>query len=487
MNIFAIAFMVGAVVSSSSSILSKKGSLPTLSEASSILSEQIPDRRLEGGAAESKLEVSPTLIQGLVDPLIQPDEWESALEEDKVVISKKTEDSQMKILEISIVENSPGKKAIEMSNIDGQKFPAFKNNHALYSHGISREDTEDKIKNFIDAKLKEFKKSVALSTSRSVKSICEDMKSLASSGFGHEVTLNQPKDHFCVIEVKRSASDKNFAFNPIVCHIRVHNINDEMAGINVVQIDREYEARIPKHNYDENVAEVKNVIKMILGQNESLPISIQKAVNEFSNVFAPYCGGKKPELVNLIQEGEIYGATIDSQLACEFAGAKIFIEQFNYGYLQYLHVVIDHKLLRAEYMVGIDPKVFSQNLKIVLKELDSEIKEILKLQKDSSKEDYKITLEDIKAALTEAMPGYEVTINAEAISVKKGELEVCNSVKSKTEPNFSINFITPGKAKADVTTNPTLIITEENGFDQLERLKAHAKKFVADIDTTKPL
>lgn len=481
MNIFAIAFVMGAVLTTSSPLLSKHRALLVLPEAPIAISGKDSDRSLVDNKGSSMTAITSAQLQGIVSPLLEADKWEASLVEERVMVSQKIAEAEMKLLEISIVETSPGKKAIEMSNIDSKKFPAFKNNHALYSHGISKEDTEEKIKTFISGKLKEFKKSIALSTARPVKSICEDMKSLVASQTGHQITLSQPKDHFCIIEVSRAKSDKNAALNPIVCHIRVHNINDEMAGINVVQIDREYEARVPKHNYDENVAEVKNVIKQILDQKENLPITIQKAVNGISDILGSYCGGKKPVLVNLIQEGEIFGATLDLNLKCDFAGMKIFVEQFNYGYLQYIHIIGDHKLLRAEYMVGIDPKVFDTNLRVVLKGFDSEIKEVLNLQKKSDKENFKVTLEDIKKTLTEAMPGYEVTLENEVVSVKKDSVEYCNSSKSKAEPNFSINFITPGKPKPDVTTNPSLIITEENGFDQLERLKAHAKSFLDDI------
>lgn len=481
MNIFAIAFVMGAALTTSSPLLSKHRTLRLSSEAPIAISDQNSDRSLAKDSGSIMAAINAVQLQGMVSPLLVADKWEASLVEERIIVSQKIAEDEMKLLEISVVETSPGKKAIEMSNIDSLMFPDFKNNHALYSHGISREDTEEKIKTFISGKLKEFKKSIALSTARSVKSICEDLKSLAASQSGLQVTLKQPKDHFCIIEVSRSKSDKKAALNPVVGHIRVHNINKEMAGINFVQIDREYEARVPKHNYDDNVAEVKNVIKQILGQKENLPITIQKAVNGISDILGSYCGGKKPVLVNLIQEGEIFGGTLDLNLKCDFAGTKIFVEQFNYGYLQYVHIIGDHKLLRVEYMVGIDPKLFDNNLMVVLKGFDSEIKEVLNLQKKSDKENFKITLEEIKKTLAEVMSGYEVVLDNEIVSVKKDNVEYCNSSKSKTESNFSVNFITPGKSRSDVTTNPSLIVTEENGFDQLQRIKAHAESFLNDI------
>lgn len=480
MKLFSLLLGFGAVCGELSSRAPVKLGAALLAEAAPLAEAIVEARELKDGVGEVLAMSGTDLESRIVKPLGTKLGWQTQMEGDKVVLTEKGAEGDVKLLEVKFVETAPGKRAIELSNTNPTDFPAFVNNHALYSRGILKADTVDKISKYVEEKLKLFQLAARSSKPKTVVQICEDLRALSAESAKFDVSLMQPKPHFCVIEVRRRGGDPNFATNPIVCHIRVHNINEEMVGINVVQTDREYEGKVPKHNYDENVKDVKNVIREILNQTTNLPITIQTALKHFATAFSSHCGGKRPGLRNLVTEGEIYGATLEETLDCAFKGAKIFLEQFNYGYLQYLHVVIDHALLRAEYMVGIDPKVFEANLKSVLAELNSELTIISKLRTDS-KQDYKVTLEDIETALKESMEGCEVKKEETKVTVMQGETEVARAVKAAEGSYYIISFFTPFGKKPKGASNPELFIEEENGFDQLLRLREHAKKFIDDI------
>lgn len=417
----------------------------------------------------------------IVRPLLLDFKWELKNDGAKVTLSSKDKTSETPVVEIKINEPQPGKRTIELSNTDPVAFPAFKNNHAFYSRGILKIDTYDKLKKYVQEKLGLFQKSLATSKAKTIAEVSQDLTAYCESQGSFDVKLSQPKPHFSLIEVNRK-DVRTYPFNKEVLHVRIFNINDETVGINVVQIDKEYQARVPKHNYDENIKDIKSVLSELLKQNKDLPITILKVENQFNTFFAAICGGKQPGLKSLVTEGVIYGADIPASMPnCPFAGSKIYIQQFNFGYLQYVYVLIDHTLLRAEYMIGLDPKIFSENLKSVLDEVSAEVQAITKLRADSKK-DHKIVTEELLATLKEGMgDGFTVEQEGEAVVGKQGDTVVLKAAKAEDGSYFTISFLTPFGKKPKGASNPEFFIEEENGFNQLIRLKEYAKKFAEGI------
>ena len=400
--------------------------------------------------------------------------------------------------------------------------------HAVFAHSINLSDDDSIVGKFVAEKLSEIKnllnekspEKVFVSFEEAAKKFIKLLESFTVPKTGKKAFINIEDDHIRDIvnnsQIKSNSHIIRGTFNGSPSYdvqIVIFKIEERQEmGIHIAALDREYEAKVPLFDFEARFDAIKPIITEFLLPDLALtPFnSLQSAVDKINQIIKDICG-KKPFLeielmkLNYGQPLQVYSnPKIDSEMAslsdsykqsCPFNFAQIRLMQYSFGYFHFIHLNIDNEYLHSEYLLSPHSESFNDNVTEIFQELFAELNQI--------KEDHKNNLVGQQLSFSQIKHIFEKIMKKKESSESLDVAEFFNDdqsmevrIKKLATGFFRISFIqnpwnkaTEGADKINIIKE--IYIPENNGLNQLERMRAQILKFLKQdisehIEKTKP-
>lgn len=400
--------------------------------------------------------------------------------------------------------------------------------HAVFAHSINLSDDDLIVGKFVAEKLSEIKnllnekspEKVFVSFEEAAKKFIKLLESFTVPKTGKKAFINIEDDHIRDIvnnsQIKSNSHIIRGTFNGSPSYdaqIVIFKIEERQEmGIHIAALDREYEAKVPLFDFETRFDAIKPIITEFLLPDLALtPFnSLQSAVDKINQIIKDICG-KRPFLeielmkLNYGQPLQVYSnPKIDAEMAslsdsykqsCPFNFAQIRLMQYSFGYFHFIHLNIDNEYLHSEYLLSPHSESFNDNVTEIFQELFAELNQI--------KEDHKNNLVGQQLSFSQIKHIFEKIMKKKESSESLDVAEFFNDdqsmevrIKKLATGFFRISFIqnpwnkaTEGADKINIIKE--IYIPENNGLNQLERMRAQILKFLKQdisehIEKTKP-
>ena len=386
--------------------------------------------------------------------------------------------------------------------------------HALFAHSIGPSDNDSSLEKFITDKLAEIKRlldekapkkdSASFETAvQRFMQLVESLKNPKSKGKAFDKIED---DHIRDI-VKNDLLKSNshiiratFTGSPSydIQIVLFKAEESDVMGIHMAALDREYEAKVPLADFETRFQTLTPIISEFLVPDlSSISFnSLQSAVEKVNSIIKNLCG-KKPflgiELMKLEygQTLQVYSNPKVDQLAiaddiykthCLFNYVQVRIVQYSFGFFHFIHLNIDNEYLHSEYLLSPHSETFSENVSEIFDELFAELNQL--------KEDHKNNLVGKELTFSQITHIFDKIMKKKEPSESKDVVEFVNDdntmevkVKKLATGFCRISFIrNPWSKGLDGIDNSNTIkeiyIPENNGLNQLERMRGHILKFL---------
>lgn len=377
-----------------------------------------------------------------------PNKWE-------ITLDAKGPHSNARICTISLSEED----SIQILELNNEEIPAMETQHRMARRHVHEEDAAEDVQDYIHTQMAGFLEDYVTIAKRQTG--IEQLAAILTNEIfeprgkqlirGDEVDDGTGEPTFLVLNhLEESSSSK------IETQIRLFRVNADFNQIQMTHRQKTVELQVPRLLADEQHAALKREIEEVLDdqQTNSL-VDFSGALKVIENVLKETlnCGS-----VSVQEEG---GGTAVMEVGegCSFSDMSFVLTNFDYGYLQYIHMLLDNQYFQTEHLLSYTLEGdFHENLKSVLVDMQSTLEEV-KTAQDSSSED--ITLEHITQMVKEVLE---------------------NEVEQESLKDNETVFKRKGLNGKDITTIRIISISGDDGTTSMFRVflfdpRVHAHHF----------
>lgn len=399
--------------------------------------------------------------------------------EDGVVIAK---------IEIKKGESEEDLPKVEMSNMS---LPEFESAQKIASRSVGPQDTKEDMQLFFKPHFEDFKnryetwKLNKKSLNDLKKIIMDENSELEDRKIDDEVSVGDEEDPTMIILRDWKKKDMSAFFQA-----NLYKINKGYMGLHVIQGNNELEMQVPVTMNDDQKTETAKSIKRIMSSGEyTQMVDYDDAkllfVDSIENL---ECGKPKPEA----EEEGVTVYVIDDSEKCVFSGNTFVLTNLDFDGMRYVHLVLDTDYFKGEHFITMTTETaFRDNLNRVILESKSQLASVDDAYK-RSQEPVKTELSNIQELIKEVAEDKLEESEEDGTLVYKAKVHGRDSVIIKVKKveqddqpalfriiTFDVfNDKNPKKPRS----HHEFIIYENNGYDQLEVLKAEIEKVVSKLE-----
>ena len=204
----------------------------------------------------------------------------------------------------------------------------------------------------------------------------------------------------------------------VITQVRFFRINHLFNQIQISHGERVIELQVPRlMNQDQRALLEREILEVL--------------DDEIINNTVGYSGGKDMVKNMLQTEQNCQSVTLEEQPigntsivsisesdTCKFAGMSLILTGYDYGYIQYLHILLDNQYFQTEHMLAFTLKGdFNDNLKGIIDDMASEIEEVSKASNTNDGNE-EISLETLKDKIKSTLGSEVIPENLSDTEVK---------------------------------------------------------------------
>ena len=323
-------------------------------------------------------------------------------------IAVKTKDDQVgdKICTVKVNTDEQDRQMLEISN-KGIDF--LVNNQKMAARMITKEDEDPEVVAFIHEQLNLF-------TDIYLRVIGQEYNLMRLSDFLKEEVF-QPRQveliNNSVITSKPDEDGKSQAIyvildeldadNNIITQIRCFTVNSMFNQIELSHREREIELQVPRQMNKTQKDMVKDEIYQILDdQASNNTVNYTSSLHIIKDILENTEGCGSIEISETML-GNTTIISIPDGASCAFEAMSLVLTGYDYGYLQYLHIMLNNQYFQTEHLVAFNQEEdFMKNMNDILSDMSSEI-EAVKETNEKTEDSNNITLESITQIIKESL------------------------------------------------------------------------------------
>lgn len=343
--------------------------------------DEIVDQSIKGAVAQ---------IEGVKSTSEDINKWEVSLD-------STGPHNNARICSIALVQLD----TISILEMDNQLIPAMATRHRLSRRHISASEDANDLQEYIHAQIAGFVDDYVTLAQQQT-----DLNKLAEI-LTQEVFEPRGEQLIRTDEVDVHAGDPTFLVlnhvkdstsNKIETQIRLFRVNSEFNQMQISHKQRTVELQVPTllamAQKDNLIQEINNILT---NEEHNAMVDYEEALKIITNTLSSTnnCSSINPQ-----NDGS--GTTVlEIGEGCAFENMSFVITNFDYGYLQYIHLLLDNQYFQSEHLIAYTMATdFHSNIENVLRDMESTIEDVKKAQ-DSNSED--ITLEHITQMVKEVL------------------------------------------------------------------------------------